>query len=335
MARAVAVAFVLLGLAFASGAQESDLTAAVDAAKKEGKVTFYTSALGQPFHQEVFKAFEQKYGIAVEVLDARASELRERVRTEQTSGRYLGDVVANGAATLFRQEGEGVLQPHGGLPNAARLRADFAATPVRVPYYIHGYGILINTRLVRPPDEPRSWTDLLDPKWRGKILCDDVRAIGGGQVMFHAITDALGQAFHEKLATQGLIFSRDVGNDERRVARGEYPLRIPQTFSNYLQMKGLPVKLVIPSEGAPYIRFDLAVLRNAPHPNAARLFVDHLIGEPAQIVYASGGLIPTRAGIVEKARPDVRGFAGAKLMGTTRPETQDAMLALAREIYGK
>ena len=85
------------------------------AARKEGKVTLYTSTLGASFHVAVMKSFEQRYGISVELLDVRASELRERVRTEQTSGRFLGDVIQNGSETLLRQEQEGVLQGHGGL----------------------------------------------------------------------------------------------------------------------------------------------------------------------------------------------------------------------------
>lgn len=327
------VAAVAMFVAVPAQAQ-TDMDRLVEAAKKEGVVTFYTSALGQNFHGDVWASFQRKYGIRVEVLDARASELRERVRTEQASGRFLGDVMVNGAATLSRQLGEGQLQPHGGIPNAGKLRAETKAPDdVRIPYYLHVYGVLVNTNLVKPADEPKSWWDLTDGKWKGKILSDDVRAIGGGSVWFSAATDRLGKDFQEKLAAQSLLFSRDIGNDEKRVAAGEYPVRIPQIFSNYLQMKGLPVKYVIPSEGLAYIEFQMAVLKNAPHPNAARLLINHIIEEESQLVYANNGLIPVRAGVVDKARPDVREAASAKLMGTTDPNTQDAMLALAKQIY--
>ena len=315
-------------------AQDAELNALIEAARKEGKVTFYTSALGQRFHEDVNRAFEQKYGVKVEMLDVRGSELRERVRTEQASGRFIGDIIVNGAATLFRQMGEGQLQPHGGIPNLKNLRAEFPAPDnVRVPYYVHLYGVLINTAQVKPGEEPKSWADLTDPKWKGKMLADDFRAIGGGAVFFAASADKLGKGLHEKLAGQGLIFGRDVGNDEQRVARGEYPLRLPQTLSNYVRMKGLPVKFIVPSEGLPYIAFNMAVLKNAPHPNAARLFLNHLLSEESQLIYATNGLSPVRAGVVEKTSGEIREIAGAKLLGTTSPETQDAMLALAKEIY--
>jgi iron(III) transport system substrate-binding protein len=95
----------------------------------------------------------------------------------------------------------------------------------------------------------------------------------------------------------------------------------------------LPVKLVIPVEGAPYIRFDLAVLKNAPHPNAARLLIEYYLSPEAQLVYANAGLIPVIKGVAEKADPDLRALAGAKLLGTSDPNTQDAMLDLAKQIY--
>ncbi|MDB5407921.1 MAG: Ferric transporter ATP-binding subunit [Rhodospirillales bacterium] len=318
-----------LALARPASAQEQ----LVAAARKEGKVTLYTSTLGAPFHVAAMKSFEQRYGITVELLDVRASELRERVRTEQTSGRFLGDVIQNGSETLLRQEQEGVLQEHGGLGGDRRFIAGLQPTDIRVPSYILGYGILINTTLIKPAEEPKSWQDLLDPRWQGKILSDDMRALGGGHTMFAVTETAFGRGFHEKLAAQHPVFSRDIGNDERRVARGEYPLRVPQLFSNFTVMKGLPVKLIIPVEGAPYVRFDLAVLKGATHPNAARLLIDHYLGDEAQLIYANAGLIPVIDAVGAKAKEDVRPMARARLMGYSKAEQQDAMLDLAKEIY--
>jgi iron(III) transport system substrate-binding protein len=333
--RAAAILAMATGLlaAGAARAETGGMAALVAAAKQEGSVSFYTSFLGAQFHLDIIRAFERKYGIKVQLLDVRASELRERVRTEQASGRFLGDVIQNGAATLVRQEREGVLQPHGGIAATGTLLPAHAATDIRVPSYILGYGILVNAGQVSPEEEPKSWLDLADPKWKGKIISDDMRALGGGSVMFTATQGAFGEDYHRKLAAQNIIFSRDVGNDERRVARGEYPLRVPQLLSNMSLLKGLPVRLVIPREGVPYIRFDMAVLRNAPHPNAARLLIDFYLSPEAQLIYANAGLVPVVQGVAQKAREEVEPLAGAKLLGTTDPDTQDAMLALAKEIY--
>ncbi|MFI5013962.1 MAG: ABC transporter substrate-binding protein [Hyphomicrobiales bacterium] len=330
--RVVAILWALLALMPCGGAQSLD-EALVAAAKSDGKVVFYTSFLGSPLHLGIIKSFEQTYGIPVELLDVRASEMLERIRTEQAAGRFLGDVIQNGSATLLRQERDSQLRPHGDIPNLKNLLPDLSATDIRVPSYILPYGILINTRLVPPSEEPKSWADLLDPRWKGKILADDLRAIGGGSITFAAFHDRLGVEFLRKLAAQDLVFSRDVGNDERRVARGEFPLRFPELFSSYLLLKGLPVKLVVPLEGAPYVRFDMALLKNAPHPNAARLFIDFYLGEQTQLTYANAALKPVVKGVAEKASPDMQALANVKLLGTSNADTQQEMLNLAAQIF--
>lgn len=328
---------LLAGATLTASAQSADEWAkVVEAAKKEGKVSLYTSTLGAPFHLKIIEAFKAKYGITIELLDVRASELDERVRTEQASQRYNADVVQHGSSSLRLYQRDGKLQPRGPVPNLKNLRDALkdATDADRVPSYILPYGILINTDLVKPADEPKSWRDLLDPKWKGKIISDDFRAVGGGFTWFTATDENLKMPdFHQKLSQQGIVFSRDVGNDERRVARGEYPLRIPQLASNYLRMKGLPVKLIFPSEGISYVRFDLGIVKNAPHPNAAKLMIDFYLGEEAQLIYANAGMASVINLDTKKINDDARAMSEAKLLGTTNPDTQEAQLAKAKELY--
>jgi iron(III) transport system substrate-binding protein len=195
------------------------------------------------------------------------------------------------------------------------------------------YGLLVNTKAVKDPDVPKSWQDLLDPKWKGKILSDDMRAPGGGFVFFAATLSKFGRDFHEALAKQQPVFSRDPGQDQQRVARGEYPIRIPQVFSHYMLMGGLPVNMVIPQEGSPYIRFDLALAKNAPHPNAARVLINWYLSESAQVAFGDQASVPVMAGLEEKIKPGARRLASVPLLGTTNPATRDAELDLAKQIY--
>jgi iron(III) transport system substrate-binding protein len=329
----IAAGVAATSIGFARAADQELPADVVAAAKKEGKVAFYTSFFGAKAHLDIIKTFEAKYGIQVELLDVRASEMTERIRTEQASKRYIGDVVQNGAASLIRQHREGFIQPHGGIPNAKGLLKDHQASEFGVPTYILGYGILINNNLVKGDDVPKSWQDLKNPKWKGKIISDDPRALGGGNVMFSAFQDKLGDDFNAAVAKQELILSRDVGNDERRVARGEYPLRIPQLFSNWLALKKLPVKFIAPTEGLPYIRFDFGVLNGAPHPNAARLFINHYLSEQVQVAYAVAGLMPTVDGILDKAGEAGAELKSIKLLGTTDVDSQQAMLDRAKQLY--
>jgi iron(III) transport system substrate-binding protein len=312
---------------------DADWKKVVDAAKKEGKVVVYNGAVGTPVLPKVAAAFEAKYGVRMELLEARASELRERIRTEQASGKILGDVSHNGSTTTALQLAEGTFQPHGPLPNAKRPIAPFAVDEIRIPIYVITYGILVNTDMVKPADEPKTWQDLLNPRWKGKLLSDDMRALGGGAVFFMVTTQKYGKEFHEKLAQQAPHMNRELRGNYPRIARGEYPVYFPFTLPDSLDLKGLPVKAIMPPEGSPYVRFDGTIFKGAPHPNAARLFLDFLLSDEGQLLYANLGFVPVVGGLEARINPEARTISQVKLLGTTDPKLQDEMLKLAKTIY--
>jgi iron(III) transport system substrate-binding protein len=314
-------------------AQDADWKKVVDAAKKEGKVVVYNGAVGTPVLPKVGAAFEAKYGVRFELLEARASELRERIRTEQASGKVLGDVSHNGSTTTALQLAEGTFQPHGALPNGKRPVAPFAADDIRIPIYVITYGILVNTDMVKPGEEPKTWQDLLNPRWKGKLLSDDMRALGGGAVFFMVTTQKYGKEYHEKLAQQQPHMNRELRGNYPRVARGEYPVYFPFTLPDSLDLKGLPVKAIMPPEGSPCVRFDGAIFKGAPRPNAAKLFLDFLLSDEAQLHYANLGFVPVVGGLEGRIAAEARTIAQVKLLGTTDPKLQDDMLKLAKAIY--
>jgi len=328
----VATVFALMTLN--AQAQQGE-AALIEAAKKEGRVAYYTSYVSPQLHEAVKKAFEQKYGIPVDLLNVRASELEERIRTEQAAGRFTGDVIQHGQASITRLSRAGIIQPYGYVPNAANMIDSQPADAIQTGSLITAYAIMVNTNLVKPEEEPKSWRDLLNPKWKGRILSDDMRALGGGFAMFSAIMQepTLGEAFHREFAKQNIVFTRDVGQSERRVARGEYPVWIPQVSVNVLGLKGLPVHVIVPKEGVAYVRLDQAMLKNAPHPNAARLFMNYYLSEENQMRVGSMGLVPVVKNVAERIPKEQRVMEGAKLMGTIVVETQQKYLNLASEIY--
>lgn len=331
------IALTVAGVATAAAQSAAEWNEVVAKAKTEGKVTFYSGLVGSPSTATIAREFEKAYGITAEFLDLRISEIRERMRAEQIANRVLGDVLTTSYnVTTSIENNEGYIQPLKPFPNKARVRAAAVIdnpTGTQVSAYMLKYGILINTRLVAPADEPKSWTDLTDAKWTGKILADDPRALGGGFNAFVAQHDKLGIGFLNKLAAQNLIFSRDLRESERRIARGEFPIYMPFLFNDYSSLRGLPVKAVVPSEGVAYVQFVASMIKNAPHPNAALLFINFLLSEQAQAIFAAEGLGPVIDGIDSKIPDDLRPLVTAKEMGTSDWRREKELLQLAKDTF--
>ena len=108
---------------------------------------------------------------------------------------------------------------------------------------------------------------------------------------------------------------------------------VPQIFAFTSDLKGLPVKVVVPKEGAPYAEMDLVMLKNSPHPNAARLFIQHFLEIESQLLYANAWMPPVVAGVAERANPDAQPFANATLIGPARLSERPSMMSLAKKLY--
>jgi len=335
--KALIASCILAGLTLPAVAQApADWDAVVAAAKKEGSVTFYTGLPGNPTTRKIGDAFQKKYGIRMEVLELRATELRERIRAERIGNNAAADVMhtsANQTRQIWMEDK--TVDKIGPLPNGNRLRKDLQESwvdrDVNIPTFLLNYAILTNTQQVTTPI--KSWKDILDPKWKGKILADDFRAIGGGSSYFSVTYEKLGREFHEKLAAQNVAFTRDMREAERRVARGEYAIYLPWLLNYLPSLKGLPVKAAIPEEGVVYLPYASSILTKAPHPNAARLLIDFMLSDEGQAIYASEGLLPTVEGMNSKLPADYAELAHIKLLGVSKLELTDEMVARAKELY--
>jgi iron(III) transport system substrate-binding protein len=302
------------------------------AARREGQLVIYN---GSNFRvvKMIAGEFEKAYGLPVDVLDGRALEIRERIRVEQATGRNVGDMNYAGNSSLESQLSDGFLQAHEDLPNGKLIEAPLQDNGTIVPTAVGTLGILINSGLVSAEAAPKSWLDLIDQRWRGKLLIDDPRGAGAGGTWFEVMLNKISPDYHKKLAVQKPFISREQAESYRRIARGEYPIYAPFNVSDYAGLRGLPIRVVIPQEGVPYVPFGIAILKNAPHPNAARLFLNYVLAPPAQIMLAAEGFRPATGGATGDLPSDLASFAKARLLGRTTPGRLDEMVKLATELY--
>ena len=303
-------------------------------AKKEGMLQIYSVSATTPV-VAVVKAFEKASSIRVEFLSvAKPNELREKVRVEQSAGRHVADVmITTVSQTTVISAQDKTIAPLPETPNASRIRTELQTVQPILPFATMLSGFMINTNLIKPADAPRGWRDLIDPKWKGKILMDDPRSIGGGYLMFYALYEKLGREFTEKLAAQQPALTNEPREAIRRVARGEKAILMPVVLADTLELKGLPIKAVVPEEGCLYNQQGVTVLNNAPHPNAAKLFLNYTLSDEAQTIFgnAGSGTVSTNAVTIE--RPEVRELVSGKLFGTIDPLKQNEMLANARDVF--
>jgi iron(III) transport system substrate-binding protein len=329
---AVVLAASLVASAHAQPAGDANWQAVVAAAKKEGTVVIYNGS-NFPIITTIARKFQDTYGIKAQVLNGRASEMVQRIQTEQASNHFIGDLHYTGRTTLQVGEEQGQTQPHGPLPNASEIAPPATDDGTAFPTNLGNFAVMVNAKLVKP-GEIKSWWDLANPKWKGKILSDDPRAAGGGNVWFEVTYEQLGADYQAKMALQNLTFARDYPNSERRVAAGEYAIYIPFNVSEIPHLQGLPIRTIVPKEGLPYVVFGAAMLKKAPHPNAARLFLNYMATPEIQGILAKEGYRPAMRNMGSQVPPDLKPYTvDAKLLGTTTPARQAEMLQLAKKLY--
>jgi iron(III) transport system substrate-binding protein len=280
--------------------------ALVQAARKEGKVVYYTS-VDLPLAERIAKSFEAKYpGISVRVERTGAERVFQRIGQEYASRIHTVDVVnSSDAAHFIVWKRDGLLAPF--VPEDV---AKYYPTEHRDPdgmfasFRVTLSPIGYNTNLVKAEEAPKSFADLLDPKWTGKIVKAHPAYSGTIMTATFQIVRELGWQYFEKLAKQRVMQVQSATDPPKKLALGERAVSADGGEYNLLQAKetGGPVEIVYASEGVPTIVGPNGVFRNAPNPNAARLFQCYCFTpECQQMIVDFGGLRSMHSQVTERA----------------------------------
>ena len=278
----------------------------VEAAKKEGKIVYYT-AIDIKVAQNLAKAFEQKYpGITVQVERTGSERLYQRVAQERASNVFSADVFdATDQALFVAWKKEGILEPF--IPAetlkwpASERDPDGAYVSVRFTLMPIAY----NSNLVRPDEAPKSFADLLDPKWSGKMVKAHPSYSGGIVTSTFQVVNAIGWGYFEKLGKQKVLQVQSSTEPPKKLALGERAVAADGLEYVHIQLKegGAPIEIVYPKEGTPFVPSCQGVAKNAPHPNAAKLFISWFVSrETQQFLVDTAGL--------RSFHPDVKDKAG-------------------------
>ena len=248
----------------------------IEAARKEGKIAYY-SALELNVAERLARAFEAKYaGIAVRVERSGAERIYQRIAQEQGSGINAVDVAnSTDPAHYLDWKSRDWLEPY--LPDdVARYFPADQVDPDGAYATSCGWieTIGYNTNLVKPEEAPKSYADLLDPKWQGKIVKAHPGYSGAIMTATFVLSRELGWSYFEKLAQQKVLQVQSAADPPKKLLLGERAVMADGNDYNLLLLKeqGKPVEVVYASEGSPLIIVPSGVFRSAPNPNAARLF---------------------------------------------------------------
>lgn len=301
----------------------------LEGAKAEGKIVWYTSLSG--VYRELVDAFKKKYpDISIDVYRAGSTDLGPRLFNEAQAGRFVADALESTPGLLMVLRERGILKPYASpelsrYPDEAKTKADGARiywVTDREAYLGFGY----NTRLVAAAEVPKSFQDLLRPELKGKLAFtteSSTSRVVGTMLKFK------GEEFIKRLHGQEVrLFKASSAGFLDLIAAGEVA-GSPVVFRNQVAVmkeRRAPVEWV-PMEVAPANAGGSAIIVNAPHPHAALLFTDFVIGAEGQKLMEQ-----FRYGVAWKDYPFKREYPERGMTSAEYEKAEDRWLQLTRSI---
>jgi iron(III) transport system substrate-binding protein len=297
---ASALCVVALMIGFNASAEMSSAEKALyEAAQKEGELTWYIAQYGTKEAEEVGLAFTTAYpGVKVNVIRTTGQVAYARLTQDLRAGVAQCDVFSAtdiGHQVTLKAEGKLLkFTPE----NADKLRKPYIGLDPDGYYYTTSANptvMVYNTNLVSAADAPTNWPDLVDPKWKGKVAISHPGYSGSTGSWAVMMKKLYGSEFFEKLEEQDPLIGRSLIDPPTVVTAGERSIGISSLATvTRLKLSGNPIEIVYPTDGAKLTLSGSSVLANAPHPNAAQLFMNYLLSVPAAELMVEQGQQPLR-----------------------------------------
>jgi iron(III) transport system substrate-binding protein len=308
--------------------------ALIEAARRDGKLAFY-SALDLPVSEKLAKAFEAAYpGIAVRVERSGAERIFQRIGQELSSRISAVDVaLSTDAAHFVAWKRNGWLAPY--VPDDAAqhypkdaIDPDGLYVNLCASLSVIGY----NTNLIKAEDAPKSFAELLDPKWRGRLVKAHPGYSGTILTATFAMVQALGWGFFEKLAQQKVMQVQSAGDPPKKLALGERVVQVDGADAVGLGLKeqGQPVEFVHAAEGSPLI----TTQRPEPECRAPVPELPQQCRGPARLRRRQPAFVPRPGEAQARPHAALRDQADAQRSGRGRGADRGDQGALCEAVWG-
>lgn len=284
-----------------SSANAQDLSKLYEAAKKEGKVTVYTD-LAAEFIQQVGDSFKKKYpGIEFDFFRGDTTQVVTRIESEIAASRHSVDMFTSTSNRSSDFAKKGWLAEYKAETAKSFPKGIQPESGLWYNYALNTTSWAYNPKLVKPEEAPKTFDELLDPKWKGKIGMQDPKSGGGGA---HTWIMAYHRAYGEQKWKDYMTkLGKQIGRYgtyfpiQEALAAGEISIHMAAypDFIEPAKQKGAPVEWVVPtSDYVLYLGLTVQINKFAPHPNTARLLVEHMLGSEVQQILGASGRIPSR-----------------------------------------
>jgi iron(III) transport system substrate-binding protein len=315
-----AAALAALVAAPAAAQSEAEL---YEAAKKEGEVTWYVAHYSAENAEAVGAAFTQKYpGVKVNVVRSTAQVAMQRLMQDLQNNAANCDVFSSTDVGHYVQLKKDKRFLKYAPKAASTTFKEFQGLDPDGFYYTTSAGMVLityNKELVKPEDAPKNWPDLLDPKWKGKVSVGHPAFSGYVGTWVVTMRKLYGWDYFKKLEKNQPQIGRSINDTvtmlqakERAVAAG------PDATTAKAASRGAPLELVYPTDGALLMISPSAIMANAPHPNAAKLLMEFLLGpEHSKIAVEYYGLSLHES---VKGQPNMKSAGEVK---TIRPTVEE------------